>query len=56
MSAVDFGVEGSYWICEPCDWFITPSALQWQVSLGLQEWPWRCPECKNILIEEEPDK
>jgi ribosomal protein L37AE/L43A len=53
MSVADFGTD--VWECKRCDWFITPSALQWQVKLGLQEWPWKCPECKDLLIERESE-
>lgn len=41
------------WLCKPCNWFIYPGALEWQEKLGLQEWPWTCPECKGTLVQED---
>ncbi len=39
------------WNCKPCNWFIYPGALKFQESLGIQSFPWRCPECNGILEE-----
>jgi ribosomal protein L37AE/L43A len=51
MSVADFGTDD--WECKHCNWFITQSALQWQASIGIQTWPWSCPECKRALTERE---
>lgn len=54
MSASEQNKYGEgIWKCKPCNWFIYPSALKFQETIGTQSYPWRCPECKRLLTEEE---
>lgn len=43
------------WICEDCGWFIYPSALKLQETLGNQTYPWHCIGCFGRL-KEKPDE
>jgi len=51
MEDLDFG--DNCWICKPCNWFIYPDAIKFQVALGIMDVPFKCPECKGLLEREE---